>query len=70
MSDEEAAIYDFSHELHTHRQVSDDTYQKVVNRFGEQGVMDLIAVNGYYTLIAMVLNVDRPPVPGGALPLK
>ena len=65
MSDEEAAIYDFSHELHTHRQVSDDTYQKVVSRFGEQGAMDLIAVNGYYTLIAMVLNVDRTPIPGG-----
>ena len=65
MSDDEAAIYDFSHELHTHRQVSDATFQKVVSRFGEQGVMDLIAVNGYYTLIAMVLNVDRTPIPGG-----
>jgi 4-carboxymuconolactone decarboxylase len=35
------------------------------DRFGDQGVMDLIAVNGYYTLVAMVLNVDRTPVPGG-----
>ena len=65
MSDDEAAIYDFSHELHTHRQVSDASYQKVLQRFGEQGIMDLIAVNGYYTLIAMVLNVDRTPIPGG-----
>jgi len=32
--------------------------------------MDLIAVNGYYTLVAMVLNVDRTPIPnGGPLPL-
>lgn len=32
--------------------------------------MDLIAVNGYYVLVAMVLNVDRTPIPGGApLPL-
>jgi 4-carboxymuconolactone decarboxylase len=65
MSEDEAMIYDFSHELHTHRQVSDDTFAKVRQRFGEQGVMDLIAVNGYYTLIAMVLNVDRTPIPGG-----
>ena len=65
MSEDESAVYDFSHELHTHHQVSDATYQKVVQRFGEQGVMDLIAVNGYYTLIAMVLNVDRTPIPGG-----
>jgi 4-carboxymuconolactone decarboxylase len=70
MSADEEAIYDFSHELHTHRQVSDATFRKVVDRFGEQGAMDLIAVNGYYTLIAMVLNVDRTPVPGqGPLPL-
>ena len=65
MSEEESAIYDFSHELHTQRQVSDATYERVLQRFGEQGVMDLIAVNGYYTLIAMVLNVDRTPIPGG-----
>jgi len=32
---------------------------------------DLIAVNGYYVLVAMTLNVDRTPVPGGGqLPLK
>jgi 4-carboxymuconolactone decarboxylase len=42
----------------------------VFSRFGEQGVMDLIATNGYYVLVAMVLNVDRTPIPGGApLPL-
>ena len=71
MSAEEEAIYDFSTELHANRQVSDATFKAVADRFGEQGVMDLIAVNGYYTLIAMVLNVDRTPVPGGApLPLK
>ena len=71
MSAEEEAVYNFSHELHTQKQVSDASYKAVADRFGEQGVMDLIAVNGYYTLIAMVLNVDRTPIPGGApLPLK
>jgi len=28
--------------------------------------MDLIAVNGYYVLVSMVLNVDRTPLPGGS----
>jgi 4-carboxymuconolactone decarboxylase len=46
--------------------VSDATYAAVCSRFGEQGVMDLIAINGYYTLVSMVLNVDRTPIPGGA----
>ena len=71
MSPEEQAVYDFSVELHQNKQVSDASFKAVLDRFGEQGVMDLIAVNGYYTLIAMVLNVDRTPIPGGApLPLK
>ena len=68
MSDDESAIYNFSQELHTQHAVSDATYKAVVNRFGEQGVMDLIAVNGYYVLVSMVLNVDRSPLPEGVKP--
>ena len=49
--------------------VSDATYQRALDRFGERGVMDLIAVNGYYGLVSMVLNVDRTPLPEGAKPL-
>lgn len=57
-------------ELHQNKKVSDSAFEAVKQRFGEQGVMDLIAVNGYYVLVAMVLNVDRTPIPGGApLPL-
>jgi 4-carboxymuconolactone decarboxylase len=68
MSPEEGAIYDFSQELHTTHAVSDATYKAVVDRFGEQGAVDLIAVNGYYVLVSMILNVDRTPMPGGAKP--
>lgn len=64
MSADEEIIYNFSHELHTQHQVSDASFKAMQDRFGDQGVMDLIAVNGYYTLVAMVLNVDRTPVPG------
>jgi 4-carboxymuconolactone decarboxylase len=70
MPRDEAIIYDFCTELHQQKVVSDPTYQAALERFGEQGLMDLIAVNGYYTLVAMVLNVDRTPIPnGGPLPL-
>ena len=70
MPADEAIVYNFCQELHTLKRVSDATYQAAVQRFGEQGVMDLIAVNGYYVLVAMTLNVDRTPIPGdGALPL-
>lgn len=68
MQADEEAVYNFSQELHHDKQVSDASYQAVREKFGEQGVMDLIAVNGYYTLVSMVLNVDRTPIPGGGRP--
>ena len=70
MSADEAIVHDFSRELHDTQGVSDATYKIALDRFGERGVMDLIAVNGYYVLVSMCLNVDRTPLPGGAsLPL-
>jgi len=63
MSDDEAAVYDFSTELHTTHFVTDKTYQQAISLFGEKGIVDLIAVNGYYDLVSMTLNVDRTPVP-------
>ena len=69
MSEDEAIVYDFSAELHETHGVSDATYKRALDRFGERGVMDLIAVNGYYVLVSMVLNVDRTPLPEGAKPL-
>jgi 4-carboxymuconolactone decarboxylase len=68
MSLDEAAVYDFATELHQNKCVSDDTYARALALFGEQGVIDLTAVNGYYTLIAMVLNVARTALPAGATP--
>ena len=68
MSEDEAIVYDFSRELHETHGMSDATYQRALERFGEHGVMDLIAVNGYYVLVSMTLNVDRTPLPEGTKP--
>ncbi len=65
MGEDERIVYDFSRELHETRGVSDAAYQAALGRFGERGVMDLIAVNGFYVLVSMCLNVDRTPLPGG-----
>jgi 4-carboxymuconolactone decarboxylase len=68
MPPDEEAVYNFCHELHTTNQVSDASFKAVKDRFGEQGVVDLVAVSGYYVLVSMVLNTDRTPMPGGAKP--
>jgi 4-carboxymuconolactone decarboxylase len=33
-----------------------------VKKFGEQGVFDMAAVNGFYGMLAMIMNVARTPV--------
>ena len=68
MNDEEAAIYQFCTELHQTKAVSDATFAAVADRFGERGVIDLIGVTGYYTMMAMVINVAREPLPEGVAP--
>ena len=68
MKDDEAAVYQFCTELHDNRAVSDAAFEAVAGRFGERGVVDLIGVTGYYTMMAMVINVAREPLPGGVVP--
>ena len=71
MKEDEAAVYDFCIELHRSKKVGDANFQRVKALFGEQGVIDLIGVSGYYTAVSMTLNVAEVPVPEGKpLPLK
>jgi 4-carboxymuconolactone decarboxylase len=70
MQEDEAAVYDFCKELHEKKAVSDSAYKAVADRFGERGVVDLIGISGYYTMVSMVHNVGRHPLPAGvAAPL-
>lgn len=68
MKDDEAAIYQFVKELHETKGVSDATFKAVTDKFGERGAIDLLGLTGYYTMLAMVLNVGQQPLPGGVAP--
>jgi 4-carboxymuconolactone decarboxylase len=41
--------------------VSDATYARALEAFGEQGIIDLTGINGYYSFLAMMMNVARTP---------
>ena len=68
MTDDQDIVYEFGRELNDNHGVTDRTYARAVGRFGEQGVMDLVGVNGFYSLISMALNVGRTPLPPGVAP--
>ncbi|MDE2579364.1 MAG: carboxymuconolactone decarboxylase family protein [Hyphomicrobiales bacterium] len=63
MSDDEAIVYDFATELLNNKRVSDDTFARAEKRFGKKGVVDMAAICGYYTMLAMEMNVARYQVP-------
>ena len=68
MVEEEEILYDFCMELQRNHGVSDATYARAVERFGEQGVVETVSLVGYYTMISMILNTARTPLPPGAKP--
>lgn len=63
--DVEAAIHDFVVEYLATNRVGDASYKRVLDAFGEQGVVDLVGVCGYYMLVSMTLNVFDMKVPAG-----
>ena len=63
MREDEEIAYDFCEELLRTKGVSDTTYSHTVQRFGENGVIDMIGVAGYFTTVSMVMNVVHSPPP-------
>jgi 4-carboxymuconolactone decarboxylase len=71
MKDDEAIVWEFSTQLRRDHGVDDAIYAKALEKFGENGIMDLVAVNGYYDVVSMTLNVARVAAPQNAeLPFK
>lgn len=64
-SAEEKLVYDYACELCQHRSVSDRTYAATLAYFGAKTVVELTALVGYYTMVAMTLNAHEIPLPDG-----
>jgi 4-carboxymuconolactone decarboxylase len=56
---DETAVNDLAQELLQTRALSDATYQRAVAVLGTRGVLDTIAVLGYYGLIAMSMKAFK-----------
>jgi 4-carboxymuconolactone decarboxylase len=60
-----AAVWDLVHDLHSTKGATDEHYAAAVAAVGERGVIEVVAGVGYYTTLAMVMNVARTPPPEG-----
>jgi 4-carboxymuconolactone decarboxylase len=68
MTKEEETTFDFAIELCQTKSVSNSTYALALNLFGEKTVVELTALVGYYTMVAMTLNAHEIPLPQGITP--
>jgi 4-carboxymuconolactone decarboxylase len=68
MAEDEEILYDFLHELFTTQGVSDKNYDRFVKKFGELTMIDTVGEAGYYTLLAMIMNVNRTAAPANEPP--
>jgi 4-carboxymuconolactone decarboxylase len=68
MANDEAVIYDLLTELNANRTVSQTTYDRALALFGERGIVDLVGIAGYYSLLAMLMNTACTALPEGVAP--
>ena len=63
LPEDEALVHDFLGELFATHGVSDATYDRARERLGEQGIVDLTGLAGYFAAVCMVMNVAHTPAP-------
>lgn len=62
--DDERVVHDFARALHVDRKVPQALYDEAVATLGVTGVVDLVGILGYYTLISMTINAFNVPLEG------
>jgi 4-carboxymuconolactone decarboxylase len=65
---DELLVHDYSRALLDEQQVPDKLYQNTVTALGEEALVELVVLLGYYSLISMVLVSFDVPIPDGEVP--
>lgn len=68
MNRDEALVYQFMNQLHANRSIDDALYAELIDTIGQDGLVDLVGIAGYYTLISMTIKVFNVPPPDGVAP--
>src|ERR1700742_545940 len=68
MQQDEAIVYEVVTELLNKRQLSDETFNRAKQVLGEQQVVDLAAVTGFYVMVSAVVIAGRIEIPNGGAP--
>lgn len=67
-ADDQRVVYQVAHQLAHGGRVDDATYASAQTLLGNTGMVELVSLCGYYTLISFQLNAFRVPLPAGEGP--
>ncbi len=70
LDDVEVVVLRTTHELLAPRDLGDQAYERAVAALGQEGLQELLALVGYYQLLALLLQVWRTPTPSGVEPVS
>jgi 4-carboxymuconolactone decarboxylase len=68
-ADDERAVYAVARELGQSGRLGKQTYDAAQRLLGDTGMVELVALCGYYTMVSFVLNAFEVPLPPGAAPM-
>jgi 4-carboxymuconolactone decarboxylase len=68
-AEDETLVHRICSEIFRTQRLTDDSFNQAIAALGEQGLVEVIAIIGYYTLIGNTLNLFQVGLPTGeALP--
>jgi 4-carboxymuconolactone decarboxylase len=66
---DERTVHAVARQLTDSGRLDQDTYDRAQRLLGDTGVVELVALCGYYTLVSFLLNAFAVPLPPGAAPV-
>jgi 4-carboxymuconolactone decarboxylase len=67
-ADDERAVYAVARQLGQSGRLDEDTFGAAHRLLGDTGMVELVALCGYYSLVSFLLNAFDVPLPPGATP--
>ena len=68
-ADDERAVYAAARQLSLSGRLDQEAYDAVRRYLGDAGMVELVSLCGYYTMISFLLNAFAVPLPPGAEPM-
>jgi 4-carboxymuconolactone decarboxylase len=68
-ADDERAVYTVARQLTDSGRLDQAAYHAAHRFLGDAGMVELVSLCGYYTLVSFLLNAFTVPLPPGAAPM-